>query len=232
MKKNETDEDRQKQNLEVFKAWLKKNGNMILPIPNRGVIYAGLGKTNLMKMKKGLQAEPETTPMWKIIEKAEKDAREYHGYVTLDTINDVLKRIKSPLPKLVEATGANAGHPKRYSDMLSCVEALASDSWALLPKADRNRVWNMVSAKYAENLKGDVQVWEGVSKRLKLLEGYKVMVQTELKAIRNNPNVSAASRKKIEGLIKKYEAHYGKLAEEVKANDAALKSSYKRAIKT
>lgn len=204
---------------------------MILPIPNRGVIYAGLGKSNLMKMKKGLQAAPETIPMWKIIEKAEKDTREITGYVTLDTINDVLKRLKSPLPKLVEATGANAGHPKKYADMLSCVEAMASNDWALLPKADRPKVWNMVSAKYAENLKGDVQVWEGVSKRLRLLEPYKVMLQTELKEIEKNKNVSPKTRKTIQDLIKKYENHYGALGREGQSNDMTLKASYKKATK-
>ena len=69
--------------------------------------------SNLMKMKKGIQAEPEAIPMWKIIEKAEKDTHEITGYVRLDTINDVLKRLKSPKINLVEATGANAGHPKK-----------------------------------------------------------------------------------------------------------------------
>lgn len=231
MAKLETDEDRQIANLRTFMAWLKQHGNMILPIPNRGAIYAGLGKTNLMKMKKGLQAEPETTPMWKIIEKAEKDAREYTGYVTIDPINDVLKRIKSPLPKLVEATGANAGHPKKFADFLSCVNALASDDWALIPRAARRKVWNLVSRKYAENLRGDVQIWEGVSKRLRLLEGHKVMIQTELKKIEKNPNVSAASRKKIAALIKKYEKHYGDLDDMAKANDTTLKASLKTALK-
>ena len=226
-----TDEARQQQNLENFKAWLKKHGNLILPIPGRGVVYAGFGKTNLMKMKKGLQAEPEAIPMWKIIEKAEKDAREVTGFVTLDTINDVLKRLKSPLPKLIEATGANAGHPKKYSDMLSCVEALASDKWQLLPKPDRRKVWNMVSEKYADNLRGDVQVWEGVSKRLRLLESYKVLLQTELKRIQQNDKVSAASRKTVEGLIKKYEKHYGELGRQVSDYDKQLKASYKKAIK-
>ena len=231
MAKQKTDEERQADNLAVFTKWLKDNGKMILPIPNRGVIYAGLGKSNLMKMKKGLQAAPETIAMWKIIEKAEKDAREVTGFVTLDTINDVLKRLKSPLPKLVEATGANAGHPKKYSDMLSCVEAMASNDWALLPKAARPKVWNMVSAKYAENLKGDVQVWEGVSKRLRLLEPYKVMLQTELKAIEKNKNVSPKTRKTVQDLIKKYEHHYGALGREAESNDKKLKASYKKATK-
>ena len=232
MAKPSTDEARQRQNLETFEAWLKKHGNMILPIPNRGVVYAGLGKTNLMKMKKGLQAGPETIPMWKIIEQAERDAREVTGYVTLDTINDVLKRIKAPLPKLIEATGANAGHPKKYSDMLSCVEALASDNWQLLSKAERRKVWNMVSQKYAENLQGDVQVWEGVSKRLRLLEKYKVMLQTELKEIQKNPKVSPASRKLVEGLIKKYESHYGELGRTVEEYDRKLKASFKKVTKS
>lgn len=231
MAKRETDEDRQNKNLETFLEWLKNNGKTILPIPNRGAIYAGLGKSNLMKMKKGLQVEPETTPMWKIIEKAEKEAREYHGYVTIDPINDVLKRIKSPLPKLIEATGANSGHQKKYSDMLSCVEALSSDNWALLPKPARRKVWHWVSEKYAENLQGDVQVWEGVSKQLRLLEKYKVMLQIELKKIQSNPSVSAASRKKVEGLVKKYEAHYGELGKVSKSNDSKLKSSYKKSMK-
>ena len=182
-------------------------------------------------MKKGLQAEPESIPMWKIIEKAEKDAREYEGFVTIDTINDVLKRIRSPLPILIEATGANAGHPKKYSDMLSCVEALASNDWALLPKSDRGKVWNRVSEKYAQNLQGEVQIWEGVSKRLRLLERYKVMLQTELKTIQGNPAVTAESQKKIAGLIKKYEKRYGELGAEAKDNDRKLKASVKAALK-
>ncbi|MDN5787627.1 hypothetical protein [Pseudorhodobacter sp.] len=230
MAKNETVADRQSGNFKVFSEWLKQSGGMILPIPNRGAIYAGVGKINLMRMQRGFQAEPEAIPMWKIIQKAEKDAREYEGYVTIDTINDVLRRIKSPLPKLIEATGANAGHPKRYSDMLSCVEALASDSWELLSKPDRRNVWSLVSEKYAENLRGDVQIWEGVSKRLRLLEPYKVMLQTELKKIQGNPRVSAASRKNVEDLIKKYEKHYGELGRSAKSNDAKFKASYKRAM--
>jgi len=211
--------------------WLKDNGKSIFPIPNRGVIYAGFGKTNLTKMKKNLQAEPEAIPMWKIIEKAEKDAKEYEGLVTLDTINDVLKRLRSSLPMLIETTGANAGHPKKYSDMLSCVEALASDDWALLPKADRRKVWNLVSDKYAQNLEGEVQIWEGASKRFRLLERYKVMLQTELRAIKNNPKVTAASQKKVAGLIKKYEKRYGELGAEVKSNAQKLKASFSAALK-
>ncbi|UWR03640.1 hypothetical protein K3740_02745 [Ruegeria conchae] len=217
--------------MKEFNNWLSKYSKVIMPIPNRGAIYAGLGKTNLMKMKKGLQAQPETIPMWKIIEKVEKDAREYTGYVTIDTINDVLKRIKSPIPKLVEATGANAGHPKKYSDMLSCVNALASDDWELLPKVNRRKVWNMVSAKYAENLSGDVQIWEGVSKRLRLLEKYKVMLQDELKKVHKNPKVSPKTRKAVEGLIKKYEKHYGELGAEAKSKDSNLKRSLKAALR-
>lgn len=232
MVSKQSDQDRQKINQKSFEDWLAKNGNMILPIPNRGVIYAGLGKTNLLKMKKGLQAQPETIPMWKIIETAEKDVREYTGYVTIDTINDVLKRLKSPLPKLIEATGANAGHAKKYSDMLSCANALASDDWELLPKSDRRKVWNVLSAKYAQNLRGEVQIWEGVSKRLRLLEKYKVMLQTELKEVSKNPKVSASARKNAEALIKKYEKSYGELGREAKANDAKLKASYKKALRS
>ncbi len=231
MDRNAAVECRQKQNLKEFKNWLSKYSKVIMPIPNRGAIYAGLGKTNLMKMKKGLQAQPETIPMWKIIEKVEKDAREYTGYVTIDTINDVLKRIKSPIPKLVEATGANAGDPKKYSDMLSCVNALASDDWELLPKVNRRKVWNMVSAKYSENLSGDVQIWEGVSKRLRLLEKYKVMLQDELKQVHKNPKVSLKTRKEVEGLIKKYENHYGELGAEAKLKDSTLKRSLKVAMR-
>lgn len=231
MAKTETDEDRQKKNLKTFLDWIASHGKMILPIPNRAVIYAGMGKTNLMKMKKGFQAEPEAIPMWKIIEKAEKDTYEITGYDTIDTINDVLKRLKSPLPQLIEATGANAGHPKRYSDMLSCAEALASDDWQLLPVPARRKVWNVLSKAYAENIRGDVQVWEGVSKRLRLLEPYKVMLQTELKALQKNPNISAKSRKTIENLIKKYEAHYGALGKEGKRKDSALKGSLKKALR-
>lgn len=115
--------------------------------------------------------------------------------------------------------------------MLSCVEALASDGCALLPKPARRKVWHLVSEKYAENLQGDVQVWEGVSKRLRLLEKYKVMLQVELKKVQGNPNVSAASRKKVEGLIKKYEAHYGELGKVARSNDSKLKASYKKSMK-
>ena len=232
MPKTLSDADRQAINLKAFLAWNKSYGHMIVTGDNMGVIYAGFGKTNLMKMKKGFQAEPEVTPMWKIIERMEKEAREYSGYSVVDTINVVLQRIKSPLPKLIEATGANAGDPKRYSDMLSCANALASDDWQLLPVKARRRVWNILSKTYVQNLRGDVQIWEGVSKKLRLLEPYKVMLQTELKAIRNNPNVSDKTRKKIEALIKKYESHYGELGKEAKRLDSGLKTSVKRALRT
>ena len=38
---------RQKQNLKAFEDWLKAHGKMILPIPNRAVIYAGFPPVEL-----------------------------------------------------------------------------------------------------------------------------------------------------------------------------------------
>ncbi|MCB1332869.1 MAG: hypothetical protein KDK26_04280 [Roseivivax sp.] len=223
-----TDEQRQNDNLKSFQDWLKKSGKSILPIPNTGVLYAGFPPAELAKMRKGLQSEDETKRIYEIIAKAEKDSREYTGRVSLDTLHNVLKRLKSPLPKLVEATGANAGHEKRFSDMLSCAEALASADWALLPRRDRDRVWHLLSEKYAENLQGDIQIWEGVSKRAKLLEPYKVMIETELKTARKNGKLSAKSLKTVEDMIKKYEAYYGKIFDEAASNDKRLKADFKK----
>ena len=232
-------EKRQLQNWNSFTSWISNHGKSLVPIPDVAVLYSGYSKPDLAKLKKGLIDESEVRGMWKIIQIVEKNARDYSGRVTIEIIDDVLKRHKSPLPKLVEATGSNAGQKvkgankpvfKKYSDMLSCANALASDNWQLLKKPHRKIVWDLLSKQYAANLSGDVQVWEGVSKEMKNLERYKVMVRTELAVARKNKKIDPKSMKNIESLLKKYEAHYGKIESVISRNDKALKASFKKSV--
>lgn len=201
-------QDRQKANLKAFDDWVKASGKMILPIPNRAVIYAGYPSAELMKARKVLGDNEPTRRMWQIIEKVDKDIREMTGQVTYDKLNDVLKRLKGPLPKLVEATGANAGHPKKFADMLECAEKLTDPRWALIDKGKFNYVWDTLSGEYVKNSKGDVQIWEGRLANYKQINVGTTLIRTELEALLKRKDLPPATLKAASELVVRYVNHH------------------------
>jgi hypothetical protein len=199
---------RQAANLKAFDQWIASTGKMILPIPNRAVIYAGYPPGELMKASKLLGSHAQLERMWQIIEKVDKQIKDLTGQVTYDKLNDVLKRLKSPLPKLIEATGANAGHPKKFSDMLSCAETLTDARWAVIDKGKFNYVWDTLSAEYVKNSKGDVQIWEGRLANYKQINVATTLIRTELKALVTRKDLPPATLKAASELVVRYVEHH------------------------
>lgn len=198
----------QRQNLAAFESWLNAHGKMILPIPNRAVIYAGFPTADLIKVKTILTASDQLRRMWQIIETVESQIRDVTGQVSYDKLNDVLKRLKSPLPKLVEATGANIGHPKKFSDMLSCAETLTDARWALIEKGKFNHVWDKLSAAYVANSKGDVEIWEGRKANFKRIDASTTLIRAELNALLARTDLPPATRIAAEKIAVSYVKHH------------------------
>ena len=198
----------QKKNLGAFEDWLKAHGKMILPIPQRAVIYAGFPPGELMKAKSLLTASDQMRRMWQIIETVDNQIHAVTGRVSYDKLNDVLKRISGPLPKLFEATGANIGHPKKFSDMLSCAEKLTDPRNALIDKGKINHVWDRLSEAYVANSKGDVEIWDGRKANYKRIDGSTTMIRSELKALLLRDDLPKATRLAAEKIVVSYVRHH------------------------
>ena len=198
----------QKQNLAAFDAWVKAHGNMILPIPDKAVIYAGFPPGDLTKAKSHLTSSEQMRRMWQIIETTEKQMREVTGQVSYDKLNDVLRRLKSPLPKLVATDGADIGHPKKFSDMLSCAEHLTDTNWALIDKGKVSYVWDTLSEQYVKNSKGDVEIWEGRKLNYKRIDASATLIRAELKALLQREDLPKASRLAAEKIVVSYVKHH------------------------
>lgn len=198
----------QKQNLAAFEAWLKTSGHMVLPIPNRAVIYAGFPPGELMTARKVLTSSDQMRRMWQIIETVEKQIREVTGQVSYDKLNDVLKRLTGPLPKLVEATGANIGHPKKFANMLDCAERLTDARWALIDKGKFNYVWDKLSEQYVKNSRGDVEIWEGRKANYKRIDASTTLIRSELAALLAREDLPKATRLVAEKLVVGYVKHH------------------------
>jgi len=198
----------QKKNLAAFEAWVRSYGKMIVPIPGCAVIYAGFPPAELMQAKAALSANQQLRRMWQIIEEAEKQIRSYTGRVKYDKLNDVLRRLKGPLPALVEATGANIGHPKKFSDMLSCAEILTDPRWALIDKGKFNYVWDTLSAQYVKNSSGDVEIWEGCKANYKQVDQSTTLIRAELTALLGRADLPAATREAASKIAVRYVNHH------------------------
>lgn len=198
----------QKQNLAAFDAWIKATGKMILPIPNRAVIYAGFPPGDLMKAKSQLTSHEPLRRMWQIIEATDQRIREITGQVTYDKLNDVLKRLKGPLPKLVATDGADIGHPKKFSDMLSCAEHMTDPNWSLIEKGKFNYIWDTLSEQYVKNSQGDVQIWEGRKLNYKQIDASTTLIRTELKALLERTDLPKASLLAAQKIVVSYVKHH------------------------
>ena len=198
----------QKQNLKAFDDWVKAHGNMVMPIPNRAVIYAGFPPGDLAKAKKLMTSHDQLRRMWQIIETVDKQIREISGQTTYDKLNDVLLRLKSPLPKLVEATGANIGHPKKFSDMLSCADRLTDPRWELIDKGKFNYVWDTLSGEYVKNSRGDVEIWEGRKANYRQVDVSTTLIRAEIKELLSRSDLPPATRKAASELAVRYVKHH------------------------
>ncbi|MGQ0563639.1 MAG: hypothetical protein ACT4OK_01025 [Gemmobacter sp.] len=227
--KEPSTEELQALNWREFRNWLHRNKKAILPIPNCAVIYAGYPHNEVRALLKNLKDKSELRRMYEIIDAVEAQARQYDGQSRLDTINKVLARMKNPLPKLVEATGANIGHAKKFASMLDCADALASDKWALLPPAHQRKVWDMLSKRYVANAEGKVEIWDGATERMKQVNSKFVMIRTELAELAKNPRVDAKTKESVQKMLRRYEDHYESVGKSVavivKRLDAGLRKA-------
>lgn len=198
----------QKKNLAAFDAWVKNNGKVILPIPGRAVIYAGYPRAELVKAQAFLTANEPCRRMWQIIEFAEKNFHEYTGQVRYDKLNDVLKRIRSPLPALVETNGANIGDPKKFADLLDCVSKLTDPKWALIDKGKFNYVWDTLSTQYVSNSKGEVEIWQGCKANHKQVDVSTTLIRAELTALLARTDLPVATREAASKIVVSYVRHH------------------------
>ncbi len=214
----------QDKNLAAFDAWIKSHGKMVMPIPNHAVIYAGFPPADLMKVKKLMTSEQQLRGMWKIIEDADKEIREISGQTTYHKLNDVLKRLKGPLPVLVATDGADIGHTKKFSDMLSCAEHMTDKNWSLIDKGKFNHVWDALSEQYVKNSRGDVQIWEGRKANHQQINISTTLIRKELAALVARNDLPPATLKAASELVVRYVSHHKK--QEIysdKVVDTALK---------
>lgn len=223
----------QQKNLASFRAWMKSHGGNVLPIPGKSVVYAGFPKTEFSKMRKQAQKQgAPMEPMWQALEKINKLSRDHTGHLTYDTINDVLKRLKGPLPKLFETTGANRGHPKRYANMLDVANALCDRNWQLLPRGDhKGWVWGELSALYVANSKGQIDIFEGSQKVLKQLDKRFVLIDRELEAILKNKSLSKETHATARAIAKRYSEHHSKAYAQFKTYLQDSKKNLREAAK-
>ena len=225
----------QKANWRAFKTWLKRHGGMILPIPGAAVLYAGYVPSDLREFAKLARKEESLRRMWQIIDEVESNARTYTGRSHLDTLHTVLKRIRSPLPELYEATGANVGAErdgkpirKKYANMADCAEALSSDNWALLAPRERRFVWDMLSRRYVQNAGPDLQIWEGARKDMKQLDSSFIMIRTELLELSKKRDASPELLKTVEKMLKRYRTHYEKVGKSIDSHLARVQRNLRK----
>ena len=200
----------QEANLKNFRAWMKSKGHLVMPIPGRSVVYAGFPNTEFSKMRRAaIKAGSEMVPMWKAVEAINKLSVDQTGMVKYDSINDVLKRLKSPLPKLFATINANRGHPVKFANMLDVANALCSRNDQLLPKGDHKRwVWDELSALYVANSKGEIDIFEGNQKVLKQIDKKFTLANRELTEILKNKDLGKDTHAVAQYILDRYRKHH------------------------
>ena len=223
----------QKMNLASFNKWVGSTGKrMIVPIPNKAVVYAGFPNTETSKYRALARKNNDLTPMWKAIDQVNKLSTDLEGIVTYDTITDALKRIKSPLPEIRETWGPYIGIKQGYANMLDIANYLCMKKWKLLPKGDTKKiVWGQLSEVYVSNAKGYLAICEGNQKKLKQLDRNFTLINNELKAILKNKNLSKETIETAKYMANRYANHHSKSYDEFRNYIKNEKSSLEKAVK-
>ena len=195
----------QKENLAAFDKWVSANGKRIVPAANCAVIYAGYPEADLMAAK-ALPCGDKVRKMWEIIEVFEKQFREIKGCDRYDKLNDVLKRLGSPLPRILEVMGPRRGQALPFSNMLQCAQALTNPGLALIDKGRIAYVWDKLSEQYVTNSEGEVHIWEGrIDASFKQVNERTTMIRAELAALMNRKELPEATLKKASELVVRYD---------------------------
>jgi hypothetical protein len=198
----------QAQNLAIFNAWIAAHGKLILPIPHRAVIYAGFPEGEVLKAKSLLNSHQHMRRMWQIIEFVDKNVRDYTGQVHYDKLNDVLRRLKGPLPAIVDTNGGAIGRPKKFADMLECAEKLTNPNEHLLDKGRFNYVWDTLSAQYVKNAKGEVEIWQGCKANHKQVDQSTTLIRTELQTLLARTDIPQATREAASKIVVSFVNHH------------------------
>ena len=102
-KKPLTEGEVQSANFKSVRSWIKANASKVKAKHNKTVLYSG--RDDVLEELKGLDGKITDakdrktfmgTPMYKKISKMRKDRAEHNVPFKFETINDVLKRLKSP----------------------------------------------------------------------------------------------------------------------------------------
>lgn len=199
----------QKLNWDNFMAWCKKHGTMVMPIPKRAVIYAGFPEAELRKAKGDLTKEKELKGVWAAIEKVNANVVAYDGIHRFDKLSDVVKRVKSPLPKVVYTHGNLAGREKtNFQSLDHVVKNLTSRPDRFLDRGKHTAVWQELSKLYVNNARGEIAIWEGRKKNYKQVDAGRALINTEIKELLKKKAVPPETLKKVVALAKRHEGYY------------------------
>jgi hypothetical protein len=204
-------EKAQDDNLKAFETWLNANKKTLAPQTNLGVIYAGqkiVGKMLPSGILLDGSMKADATPMWKFIKLWNDMHKQVHGKLRYETVEDVLKRLTPPRIKWTQ--GKACGIIKVMTNMYDCANDLSSDKEQMLAKPARKKVWTALSKVYVANIKGELNILEGVMKDYKRLDETKIMIQTEIPELLKNQDLNAKSRVELQELYKTYKSVYEK----------------------
>ena len=151
------------------------------------------------------------TPLYKRIEKMRKHRIEHNLPIDFETINDVLKRLKSP--SIIDRD-QNEIH---YNNAEECFQDLKKKP-NLFPKPVVAKVWNVLSELIASNATGDLKIMDGAADDYGRLKADKVFIAKELPRLMKNKNLSEDTKKLLKRLRGKYGTHFNGQYSKMKAD--------------
>ncbi len=230
-KKPLTEGEVQSINFKSVRSWIKTNASKVKAKHNKTLLYSG--RDDVLEELKGLDGkiidvnDRETfmgTPMYKRIEKIRRHRAKYDLPLDFETINDVLKRLKSP--GIIDKDRIEI----HYVNAEECFQDLKKKP-NLFPKPVVDKVWSLLSELIASNATGDMKIMDGAADDYGRLREDKVFISKELPKLLKNRNLSAKTIKELKKLFGKYGSHfdrrYTKLIKEIGNEKKILKGKLK-----
>lgn len=191
-------------NVKSVRSWIRANGSKVKARPNKTLLYSG--RDYDLEVLKGADGkivdvkDRETfrgTPMFKRIEKIRIKRAKHNLPVKFETINDVLKKLKSP--RIIDKDRIEI----RYTHADECFNDLKNKP-NLFPKPEVARTWSRLSECFASNASGYIKIMDGAADDYGKLREDKDFIFKELPKLLKNKNLSKKSKDDLKTLISKY----------------------------
>lgn len=218
-------------NLKSVRSWLKANASKVKAKHNKAMLYSG--RDDVLEELKGLDGKITDakdrktfmgTPMYKKIEKIRKNPTKHNVPINFETINDVLKRLKSP--EIIDRDRIKIN----YAHANECFSDLENKP-KLFPKPVADKVWGVLSGFFAKNATGDVAIMDGAADDYGRLQADKDYISKEMPKLLKNKNLSPKTIKELKKQFGKHGAHfdrrYTKLIKEIGIEKKVLKGKPK-----